>query len=207
MAGGLQWWISWSIAFATGAVGVLLLYLLQLFWGWGSWSPSTSQVLLRNGLAGLGVGLGVGIAEELVFRGWLLFELEQDYGAQIALWLNAGFFAIAHYFRPIDAIVETWPQFFGLWLLGLTLVWARRIPQRLHRLAKPQTTLGFAAGLHGGLVWAYYQVDVGDLVVATGKVPAWVIGIGGNPLAGVLGFGLLGVIARLTYMASHRSLS
>jgi hypothetical protein len=57
--------------------------------------------------------------------------------------------------------------------------------------------------LHGGLVFAYYQVDVNDLVVATAQVPEWVTGIGGNPLAGLLGLGFLSVIGGITYVASH----
>jgi hypothetical protein len=69
------------------------------------------------------------------------------------------------------------------------------------------TTLGYAAGLHGGLVWAYYQVDVNNLVLATDAVPPWITGIGGNPLAGLLGLGLLGAIAYRTYVASHRKIS
>jgi hypothetical protein len=165
--------------------------------------PVPSQVL-PNLFEGFLVGLGVGLAEELLFRGWLLFELEQDYPAVGALWLNAVIFAIAHYLRPLEAILESWPQFLGLLLLGLTLVWARRIPLRQGPLNQG-TTLAFAAGLHGGLVWAYYQVDVNDLVVATGQVPDWITGIGGNPLAGILGLALLGGIAYGTYLLSHPS--
>lgn len=202
--GGSQWWKYWGLAFLVGTIGVLLLYALQLALGWGVWVPPTnSEKVFRHLWEGFLVGVGVGIAEELVFRGWLLFELEQDYGPSIALWVNAFLFAIAHYFRPIAAIIETWPQFVGLLLLGLTLVWARRIPAKSKQFNAPKTLLGAAAGLHGGLVWANYQVDVNDLVLATGKIPEWVTGIGGNPLAGLLGVGLLGAIACVTYRASH----
>ena len=205
MHGGLRWWGRWGIAFVVGAAGVAVLYALQIALGWGVWMPPSSREVVRNVLEGFLVGLGVGVAEELVFRGWLLFELEQDYGMQAALWLNAAFFAIAHYLRPIAAIIEAWPQFLGLMLLGLTLVWARRIPIRSHRPRSPETLLGFAVGLHSGLVWAYYQVDVGDLVLATGQVPEWITGVGGNPLAGLLGLVLLGAIAAATYVTSHAS--
>ncbi|NER78545.1 MAG: CPBP family intramembrane metalloprotease [Leptolyngbya sp. SIO1D8] len=203
--GGWKWWQQWLWAFVVGAVGVAILYLLQLVLGWGTWVSPTDNRFIRHLLEGFLVGLGVGMAEELVFRGWLLFELEQDYSLQVALWVNASLFAIAHYIRPLSVILETWPQFFGLLLLGLTLVWARRIPVGVKRSGASQTSLSWAAGLHGGLVWANYQVDVNDLVLATGKVPDSITGIGGNPLAGVLGLLLLGTIAIATYIASHRT--
>ena len=203
---GLQsprwWWRSWGYAFIAGVIGIVLLYGWQLFLGWGEWQLPTGDVgrfLLEGSL----VGVGVGLAEELLFRGWLLYELEQDFTPEAALWINALIFAIAHFIRPLSAILATWPQFVGLVLLGAALVWARRISHITHREAAKFTTLGAAAGLHGGLVFAYYQIDVNDLVVATGKVPEWVTGIGGNPLAGLLGLAFLSVICYVTYRASH----
>jgi hypothetical protein len=62
-------------------------------------------------------------------------------------------------------------------------------------------------GLHGGLVWGYYLVDVADLLDVTGRVPAWVTGVGGNPLAGLLGMTLLGCLAVLLYRWSHSPVS
>ncbi|NEQ47066.1 MAG: CPBP family intramembrane metalloprotease [Leptolyngbya sp. SIOISBB] len=197
-----RWWRSWGYAFIAGVIGIVLLYGLQLLLGWGNWQipvQNTGRFLLEGSL----VGVGVGLAEELLFRGWLLYELEQDCTAAIALWINAVIFAIAHFIRPLSAILATWPQFVGLMLLGAALVWARRIPHTANRGQPNITTLGAAAGLHGGLVFAYYQVDVNDLVVATGQVPEWVTGIDGNPLAGLLGLAFLSVICCVTYRASH----
>jgi membrane protease YdiL (CAAX protease family) len=201
--GGVTGGKAWFIAFAAGWMGVVLLYGLQLLLGWSVWVPPNPADLGRNLLAGLLVGVGVGLAEEIIFRGWLLFELEQDYRPLPALWLNAGLFAIAHYLRPLSEIWATWPQFVGLLILGAALVWARRIPLRGTPSQSTMTTLGPAAGLHGGLVFAYYQVDVNDLVSTTGRVPEWVTGIGGNPLAGLLGLGCLGVIAYTTFTLSR----
>ncbi|NJN20902.1 MAG: CPBP family intramembrane metalloprotease [Leptolyngbya sp. RL_3_1] len=126
--GGLRWWRTWASGFAIGAAGVALLYGLQLAWRWADLTPNSLNG--RIALEGLLIALLVGIAEELIFRGWLLFELDQDYSPTLALWINAGLFALAHYIRPLSAIIETWPQFLGLWLLGMTLVWARRTPVR-----------------------------------------------------------------------------
>lgn len=203
MAGGKTWINGWLLGFLAGMLGVLTLYGLQTFLGWGILIPPEDRPLLRNLWEGLLVGFGVGLAEELLFRGWMLFELETDFRPRLALWLNAGIFAIAHFIRPLSAILETWPQFVGLLLLGMALVWARQIPLWSPNRSDRITTLGPAAGLHGGLVFAYYQFDVNDLVISSNAVPDWVTGIGGNPLAGLLGLILLGAIAYGTYTLSH----
>lgn len=197
------WGSAWLVAFGAGGLAVGLLYGLQLLLGWSAWVGPGPANWPYNLLEGLLVGIGVGLAEELIFRGWMLFEFEQNYSPAVALGLDAGIFAIAHYLRPLSEIWATWPQFLGLLLLGLALVWARRIPVTPVRLRHPGTTLGPAAGLHGGLVFAYYQFDVNDLVSATNRVPEWMTGVGGNPLAGLLGLSLLGAIAYVTYTLSH----
>lgn len=197
--GGRRWWQAWGMAFMLGSLGVAALYGLQVGCGWARLAPWPGD-LLTVAIAGAGVAFGVGLAEELLFRGWLLFELERDYGALAALWLNGLLFAVAHFLRPLSVILATWPQFLGLLLLGLTLVWARRSP--LPGTAS-KTALGFPVGLHGGLIWGYYLVDVGDLIVPTGAVPSWVTGVDGNPLAGCLGIGLLGAIALGFYRLSR----
>jgi hypothetical protein len=70
----------------------------------------------------------------------------------------------------------------------MILVWARRVALVPH---PREGSLGPAVGLHGGLVWMYYVLNVGQLIQPTGRVPAWVTGLDGNPLAGVLGITLL----------------
>lgn len=203
MVGGVTWVSGWLVSFLVGILGVLTLYGLQVFLGWGVWLWPESSPLFRNFWEGLLVGFGVGLAEELLFRGWMLFELEADSTPPLALLLNAGIFAIAHFLRPLSAILETWPQFLGLFVLGMALVWARRTPILRRDRSTQITTLGPAAGLHGGLVFTYYQFDVNDLVVSSNVVPEWVTGIGGNPLAGVLGLALLSAIAYAAYVTSH----
>jgi membrane protease YdiL (CAAX protease family) len=202
---GRGWGVAWVYGWTLGIAGVVGLYGLQWILGWAAWGPlpeAMGRVVVEGTLAAVLVGFG----EELFFRGWLLMELEADYAPGLALALDAGLFALAHYIRPWSAIVETWPQFIGLLMLGVMLVWARRCPlpgsQRSPR--RPPTAIAFPAGLHGGLVWAYYQVSVGDLLPPTGRVPAWVTGLGGNPLAGAMGLGLLGLLASLVYRYRHR---
>jgi hypothetical protein len=55
--------------------------------------------------------------------------------------------------------------------------------------------LGITIGIHGGLVWGYYILNVGQLVIYTGTVPPWITGIDGNPIAGLMGLFFLGILA------------
>ncbi|HEY9753505.1 MAG TPA: CPBP family intramembrane glutamate endopeptidase, partial [Coleofasciculaceae cyanobacterium] len=49
-------------------------------------------------------------------------------------------------------------------------------------------------GLHGGLIWSYYLVKVGQLFQYTNRVPEWVTGIDGNPLSGIMGLCFMTVL-------------
>jgi hypothetical protein len=162
-----------------------LLFTTETFLGWLQFqSPSLS--LLTLVLEGLLVGLAVGFAEELLFRGWLLNELKRDYRFAVATGVNALIFASLHFIKPWQEIIRTFPQFPGLILLGIVLVWAREARQG---------RLGLAIGLHGGLVWGYYIIDVGDLFIPTAVVPPWLTGVDGNPLAGLMGLLFLSGLA------------
>ncbi|NJL02681.1 MAG: CPBP family intramembrane metalloprotease [Spirulinaceae cyanobacterium SM2_1_0] len=153
--------------------------------GWLQWQTPPAN-LWHVTLAGSLTGLGVGLAEELVFRGWLLDELERDYRPAIALWVNALIFAILHFIKPLAEVWRTLPQFPGLVLLALSLIWGKRA--RGDRL-------GFPIGLHSGLVWGYYIINVGDLIAPTERVSPWLTGVDGNPLAGGGGLLFLAILA------------
>ena len=147
--------------------------------------------------------MAVGWAEELLFRGWLLRELEQGSSATTALVGTSLIFALAHFIKPLDVILATLPQFFGLLLLGLILGWARRTSV-LGGNGGTTTSLGLPIGLHSGLVWGYYILSVGDLLAPTAAVPDWVTGRDGNPMAGMLGVILLGGLAMWFRHQAHR---
>ncbi|MGF1499331.1 MAG: lysostaphin resistance A-like protein [Elainellaceae cyanobacterium] len=172
-----------------GMLSLLSLFGLQALLGWVDWpmpSFARSSDLFRIVLEGLVVALGVGLGEELVFRGWLLDECDRDYAPAAALWASSLTFAVLHFIRPLDEMIRTFPQFPGLVLLGLALVWGKRS----HR-----GCLGFPIGLHAGLVWGYYVVNVGNLVIYQASRPEWLSGIDQNPLAGGLGLVLLSGLA------------
>jgi membrane protease YdiL (CAAX protease family) len=169
------------------AIGLLLtfsLFAVQGLFGLVAWQNSDN--LPRIIAEGLLSALGVGFAEELVFRGWLLDELQRDYNYKISLWANSLVFALSHFIKPVPAMLGSWPQFPGLLLLGLILVWGKRA--RRNRL-------GLSIGLHAGLVWGYYVINIGQLVRYSASVPEWVTGVNGNPLAGAIGLLFLSVFA------------
>lgn len=169
----------------VGLLAVLGLFALQGLLGWQRSQPVTGKVV-RVAAEGFLSALGIGIAEELLFRGWILAECDRDYGPGTALWTNAIIFAVLHFLKPLAVILQEFAQFPGLVLLGLTLVWAKR---------RTQGRLGLAVGLHAGLVWGYYLVAVGNLLQPAPDVPAWLTGVRGNPIASVLGWLGLGAIS------------
>ena len=185
-----SFWISLCTALIIGVLGVFALFGTSTLLGWAV-PTAPSPRIIRFAIEGLVMALAVGFAEEMLFRGWLLAELERDYASRVVLIMNALFFAAMHFIKPLDAIIETFPQFLGLFVLGLALVWARRSRTRFSRMA----SLGYPIGLHAGLIWGYYLVNVGGLSATTGQVPTWVTGINENPLAGLLGLVLLCAIA------------
>lgn len=184
------------LGLAIGSLSLLALFAVESCFGWLRWQSPSPQ-FIRIAIEGLLVAIGFGIGEELIFRGWLLQELERDYRPFTALLANSIIFALLHYTKPIEGAIVTllelpfdWsivlrslPQFPGLVLLGVLLV-------RAKRAGKQQ--LGLAIGLHAGLVWGYYLVNVGGLVEYGDRVPQWVTGINQNPLAGVMGMLALG---------------
>lgn len=174
---------------SVGTILLITLFMVEGWLGWVTWrSPSG---LIQIGLEGLLISLGVGVGEELIFRGWLLDELQRDYSGRRSLWLSSLLFAALHFLKPIPEIIRTSPQFLGLVVLGLTLVWAKR---------RTGDRLGLPIGLHAGLVWGFYLINVGELIRYTNHVPAWVTGIDGNPLAGVAG--LLVLVGLACWMRS-----
>ncbi|BAU12008.1 abortive infection protein [Leptolyngbya sp. NIES-3755] len=161
-----------------GLGSLLLMFAIQGILGWVQWQIPSST-FARIALEGGVMAIAVGFVEELLFRGWLLNELDRDYSPQISLLVSSVIYAALHGIRP---------QIFALVILGATLVWAKRATRG---------RLGLSIGFHTGVVWGYYLVNVGQLVTFTNRVPAWVTGIDRNPLAGIMGILALSTIAIL----------
>lgn len=198
------------VGLAIGCASVLALFVTQSAFGWITWQ-SPSIALLKVAIEGLLVALGIGFAEELFFRGWLLDELQRDYSLHVALWADATIFALVHGLKP---------QFPALVLLAVTLIWAKRSRTdadngtpvgesawRHQTLNVPRGRLGLPMGLHAGLVWGYYIINVGQCIRYAPQAPGWLSGIDHNPLAGVSGFLFMGILAvgMWRYARRHRA--
>lgn len=69
-----------------------------------------------------------------------------------------------------------------------------------------QNKLGLSLGLHAGWVWGITWVNNLAWIEYTGKASEWLTGIGGNPLAGLMGlFFLVGTFLVLKRLAAGRS--
>ncbi|MCL2930664.1 MAG: type II CAAX endopeptidase family protein [Trichodesmium sp. St16_bin4-tuft] len=190
---------NFQLFFQGLGIGLFCLFsllILEMFLGWVVWVSPPGN-LLKFIFEGLLVSVGIGFAEELLFRGWLLDELERNYQSTIVLWVSSIVYAVLHFIKPIEEIWRTLLQFPGLVLLGLIFVWAKRSSgKKLNKFTnKKEELLGFPMGIHAGLVWGYYIVNVSGLVKYDDEVGDWLIGIDGNPLMGLMGLLFLGVIA------------
>ncbi len=174
-------------AFGRGLLKALALLTLVvvalLLFGQARWLGRLDLGGLANALALL---LGVGFAEELLFRGWLWGELERLGGSGRAIGLQAAFFALVHpwYRLPGAAAIAL---LIGLVLLGLALALQRRADGG---------ALWGAVGLHGGLVGGWFALQAGLLQISP-ATPAWLIGAGSptpNPIGGLLGWLGLGAL-------------
>ncbi len=155
---------------------------------WGSWSGRTSPEIIINAIVLI---IGVGFAEELIFRGWLLEELKNQFGLKKAIIAQASIFSIVH----IGFDIPFWQMtsiLIGLFLLGLLL--------SLIRL-KDNNSLWGCIGLHGGLVGLWFITNNGLLDISK-DYPKWIFGPG-NPLGGALGIFIMFVVC-FFYLKSNK---
>ncbi len=169
---------SLGIGFVFGVVGLAILFGLQTLLGWVEWQAIGKEIVSIT-LPILLLAVGISAIEELIFRGFLLTQLQQNYSIYLAAAIASLIFAILHL---VWEQKETIPQLPGLWLMGMVLVLARYVDRG---------NLGLAWGFHSGLVWAIATIDTAGLITYTGKVPEWVTGKYGKPLAGVTGISFL----------------
>ncbi|MDC3019491.1 CPBP family intramembrane metalloprotease [Prochlorococcus sp. AH-736-E15] len=135
----------------------------------------------------------IGFAEEIIFRGWLLEELKNQFGLKKAIVAQASIFSIVHlgFDLPFWEMISILT---GLFLLGILL--------SLIRL-KDKNSLWGCIGLHGGLVGLWFITNNGLLVISKDS-PKWLVGPGSintNPLGGLVGISLI-IIFCLIYLNS-----
>lgn len=163
-----------------------LIVSLLVFTGHGSWQGNLETKALLNCLL---LALGVGFAEELIFRGWLWEELTRMLGPNGGVLGQAAMFSLVHTrfnlgFRPMLCLLT------GLFLLGLILALLR-----LH----DQGSLWGCIGLHGGLVGIWFLTHQ-NLLMIEPNAPMWLVGPGApnaNPLGGTVAIMSLTTIGTL----------
>ena len=163
-----------------------LLTLISLSLVLGSWGRWLGELNAADALNALALCFGVGLAEELLFRGWLLGELSQFTGSRTAVVTQALIFSLVHT-RFNLGVLPMLGLLIGLTLLGLVLAIQRRLNEG---------SLWGCVGLHGGLVGGWFALQ-GGLLQISPSAPQWLIGPGGahpNPLGGLVGIAALTVL-------------
>lgn len=176
---GFAWnpWIlrSLGLGFGFGVFSLVVLFGIQTALGWVNWQPADGRRLASVLLPTLLLALWISGTEELVFRGFVVNQLQQDYAVGAAAAISSLIFALLHL---VWERRETTPQLLGLWLMGMVLVVARYLDGG---------SLGLAWGLHTGWVWAIASLDSLQMITYTGISSEWVTGKNGKPLAGAAG--------------------
>ena len=178
--GGLLW-----------AILLLVLIVVPILIGsWGHWLGEASISRCVNALL---LMLGVGLAEELIFRGWLWEELDQLLGGSAGVVGQALIFSLVHT-RFNLGLMPMLGLLTGLFLLGLALAVRRRLDQG---------SLWGCIGLHGGLVAGWHLIESGLLQLSP-DVPVWLAGPGGlhpNPLGGAVAIAALFLLLLVQFTA------
>ena len=175
-------------------IAAFLLALITLILLRGSWAHWLGEWSLGRSMNALALLFGVGVVEELLFRGWLWREL-QMIGSASAMGSQALIFSLVH----TRFNLGFWPMLsllIGLMLLGLCLALQRRLDGG---------SLWGCIGLHGGLVAGWFLLQSGLLQISP-DAPLWLVGPGlgdTNPLGGVIGIMALSslLIIQLTAVA------
>ena len=159
------------------AAGLLtLITSAVLIDGSADWRGEVDATQLTNAAL---LCLGVGFAEELIFRSWLWTELNQMLGSRYGAVAQASIFSLVHTrfnlgFGAMGGLLV------GLFLLGMVLARQRQ---------SDRGSLWSCIGLHGGLVAGWFLLQSGLLELSP-NAPSWVVGPGGNapnPLGGAVG--------------------
>lgn len=176
---GLDWklkvLVSLGLGLGLGILSLIIVFSGQWLLGWVEWRLENLQRLGELLLPILFLGLWIGVTEELIFRGFLLNTLRQDYSVWVAAAISSVIFALLHLIWEQQ---NTLPQLPGLWLMGMVLVLARWADGG---------SLGLAWGLHAGWIWGLTCLDSTELISYTGKGSSWMTGLGKKPLAGIAG--------------------
>ena len=154
------------ISFSQGILLALFLIILILVpllqQNCISWIGEFSLSILLNSIV---LGLGVGFAEEIIFRGWLLEELKFEYGTKISIAIQAIVFSYVHNFSN-ELFWNMIGLRLGFILLGIFLSLVR---------IRDQGSLWNCIGIHGGLVGIWFLLNNG-LIEFKENTPSFLAG-------------------------------
>ena len=151
---------SQGILFALVLIILILTPLLQN--NCISWIGESSPSILINSIV---LGLGVGFAEEIIFRGWLLEELKFEFGTKISIALQAIVFSFVHNLSN-EIFWNIIGLRLGFILLGIFLSLVR---------IRNQGSLWNCIGIHGGLVGIWFFINNG-LIEFNENTPSFLAG-------------------------------
>ena len=187
-------WLFLSQVLIIFALILLILILIPLLKSnYITFSGGLSSDIILNGIL---LTFGIGVAEEIIFRGWLLEDLKLQFGIKVALISQSIVFSLAH----IGFKMPFWNTLgilLGLFTLGILCSIIR---------LKDEGSLWGAIGLHGGLVGIWFVLNNG-LINISKEAPNWLVGYGAantNPLGGLYGISLL-IISCIFYFLKFKS--
>jgi hypothetical protein len=175
--------LSLCLGLLIGLLGLMAVFSWEYLLGYVLWHRENLIQLRDISLPIFVLAIWVSLIEELIFRGFLINELERTVGIAIAAIISSLIFAFLHL---IWEQKETIPQLPGLWLMGLVLVAARLVARG---------NLGLAWGLHTAWIWGLSCLDGAKLLTYTDTASPWFIGWNRQPLAGIAGIACLLITA------------
>ena len=185
------------LSFSQGIIFALILLILILIPlltnNYISFSGVLSSDIILNGIL---LTFGIGVAEEIIFRGWLLEDLKLQFGIKVALISQSIVFSLVHIGFKMP-FWNTLGTLIGLFTLGILCSIIR---------LKDEGSLWGAIGLHGGLVGIWFVLNNG-LINVSKEAPGWLVGYGTpntNPLGGFYGISLL-LISCIFYILKFKN--
>ena len=181
--------------FLLSAILISLILTPIIGTQYGYWIGKISPDIMINAIFLL---LGVGLAEELLFRGWLLEELKNQFGLKKAIITQAFIFSTVHigFDLPLLQMISILT---GLFFLGILLALLR---------LKDNNSLWGCIGLHGGLVGLWFITNNGLLFISKDS-PKWLVGPGSvntNPLGGLFGISIMIIFCFLYYRSMKKKI-
>ncbi len=181
-----------KVFFGGFTFSFFLLLIFCLFIYINGWIDGFNYIKIGTLLNAIFLIAGIVLAEEIIFRGWLMEEMILLFGLRRGIILQSAIFSLAHY-RSDISLIALIPFLAGLFLFGLVLT--------LRRTIDKGSLLG-CIGLHGGLVGIWYLFDSG-MIIFSANTPYYFLGPSKymvNPIGSVIGI----IILLITLFAQRR---